>query len=533
MASKDRDSQLRAALSEIQRLQAENEAMRHALSAAAPKAQEPERPRRLTSQHETVVHQQSPVSAKVALFRNLFRGRQDIYPLRWENRQGKSGYAPACANEWNPGICQKPRLKCSDCPNKAFLAVDDEVVTRHLSGGIVAGVYPLGEDDTCWFLAVDFDERDWRDDARAFIESCRSFGIPAALEISRSGGGAHVWIFFTAPVFAGTARRLGSALINHTCTTLRQLKLASCDRLFPNQDTLPKGGFGNLIALPLQKGPRERDATVFVDDAFVPYPDQWRFLSELGRVPAEDVERIISRLAKDGDVLDVAFAGDETDEEPWKRRRAPALVPPPLPESVPITLADQVYIEKEALPQPMLNRLVRLAALQNPEFYRAQAMRFAVWDKPRVIGCAENHPRHVALPRGCLDSVLDLLAAHDIRADVRDERCSGGPLGLVFRGELQSEQKAAVDSICSHDFGILCARTGFGKTVTAAALIATRAVNALILVHRAELLHQWHEQLQAFLGLHAEEIGLIGAGKHKRTGIIDIAMLQAGTVAAR
>jgi len=367
--------------------------------------------------------------------------------------------------------------------------------------------------------------RGWRDDARAVIDSCRSFGVPAALEISRSGGGAHVWIFFTTPVPAGTARRLGSALISHTCATTRQLKLGSYDRLFPNQDTLPKGGFGNLIALPLQKGPRERGATVFVDDAFVPYSDQWRFLSELGRVPAEEVEKIVSRLAKDGNVLDVTVAGDETDEEPWKRRRAPALVPP-LPGSLSIALVDQVYIEKEHLPQPLLNRLVRLAAFQNPEFYRAQAMRFPVWDKPRVIGCAENHPRHVALPRGCLEDVLELLAAHGIRADLRDERCTGRPVGVVFQGELQSDQKAAVRAICSHDFGILCARTGFGKTVTAAAIIAARAVNTLILVHRAELLHQWYERLQAFLG-RAQEIGLIGAGKQTRTGAIDVAMLQA------
>jgi hypothetical protein len=251
MASKDRDNQLSAALSEIQRLRTENEALRQALGTAAPKAMEPERSPSRSSPPEARVHQQSPAAAKVALFRGLFRGREDIYPLRWESRQGKSGYAPACANEWKPGICQKPRVKCSECPNQAFLPVNEDALTRHLSGAIVAGVYPLGEDDTCWFLAMDFDEGDWRDDARAVIDSCRSFGVPAALEISRSGGGAHVWIFFTTPVPAGTARRLGSALISHTCATTRQLKLGSYDRLFPNQDTLPKGGFGNLIALPL------------------------------------------------------------------------------------------------------------------------------------------------------------------------------------------------------------------------------------------------------------------------------------------
>src|SRR3954454_24630819 len=284
MASKDRDSQLRAALWEIKWLETDNEALRQALSAAVTKAPEPERPRCLSSGRETLVQQQSPVTAKVALFRSLFRGRHDLYPLRWENREGKSGYAPACANEWKPGICQKPRVKCSDCPRKAFLPLDDDVLIRHLSGEIVAGVYPLGEDDTCWFLAVDFDERDWRDDGRAFIDSCRTFGIPTALEISRSGRGAHVWMFFTAPVSAGTARRLGSALISHTCATTRQLRLASYDRLFPNQDTLPKGGFGNLIALPLQYEARQSGNSVFVDAQFEPYVDQWAFLASIPRI---------------------------------------------------------------------------------------------------------------------------------------------------------------------------------------------------------------------------------------------------------
>jgi superfamily II DNA or RNA helicase len=527
MASKDSGAQLRAALSEIQRLRTENEALRRALGhAASPRTMAPEQPRNPHVRSESPVHQQSSAEAKVALFRSLFRGREDVYSVRWENRQGRGGYAPACANEWTPGICQKPRVKCCDCQNQAFLPLNDEVVTRHLSGGMVAGVYPLGKDDTCRFLAVDFDEADWRADARAFVDSCRSLGIPQALEISRSGKGAHIWIFFAAPIPASTARRLGSALVSYTCATTRQLQLASYDRLFPNQDTLPKGGFGNLIALPLQKESRERGATVFVDDAFDPYTDQWRFLYELGRVPVEEIESIISRLATDGNVLDVAFSGDETAEEPW-RHRSTVPVPPPLPQSVSITLADKLYVEKAHLPQPLLNRLVRLAAFQNPEFYRAQAMRFPVWDKPRVIGCAENYLRHVALPRGCLENLLDLLAAHQIRADLRDERYSGRIVELEFQGELGSEQKAAVKATCSHDFGILCAHTGFGKTVTATAIIAARGVSTLILVHRAELLHQWHERLQTFLGLHPEEIGLIGAGKRTRTGIIDIAMLQA------
>jgi hypothetical protein len=197
---------------------------------------------------------------KIALFRRLFRGREDVYPLRWESTRGASGYSPACGNEWKPGACNKPRIKCGECSKRALLPVTDQVIYDHLAGKRTIGVYPLLTDDSCCFLAADFDEAGWREDAKAFMRSCRELGIPAALEISRSGNGAHAWIFFATPVPAREARQLGAALISHTCGRTRQLSLASYDRLFPNQDTLPKGGFGNLIALPLQKQPRETRA---------------------------------------------------------------------------------------------------------------------------------------------------------------------------------------------------------------------------------------------------------------------------------
>lgn len=190
---------------------------------------------------------------KVALFRRLFRGRLDVYALRWEGKSGKSGYAPACANEWKAGICEKPRIKCAECLHRQFLPVTDKVVHEHLAGKITIGVYPLLQDETCHFLAVDFDEADWREDAQAFMRSCQELQVPASLEISRSGKGAHAWVFFASAVAARDARRLGTAIISHTCIRTRQLRLTSYDRLFPNQDTMPKGGFGNLIALPLQK----------------------------------------------------------------------------------------------------------------------------------------------------------------------------------------------------------------------------------------------------------------------------------------
>ncbi|MGF7136418.1 superfamily II DNA or RNA helicase [Paraburkholderia sp. EB58] len=464
---------------------------------------------------------------KIVLFRRLFQGRTDVYPIRWESKAGKSGYSPACANEWRAGVCEKPRIKCSDCGNRLLIPLSNQVIYDHLAGRHTVGVYPLMADDTCHFLAVDFDDADWRDDARAFLRSCRELDIPAALEVSRSGNGAHAWIFFQSRVPAREARRLGTAIISHTCAQTRQLKLTSYDRLFPNQDSMPKGGFGNLIALPLQKKPREQGNSVFADDALQPYADQWGFLAALQPLPPEQIESAILRCTAGAHPLDVAFTTDDDQAEPW---RTPPLVrnklPGPMPKSLSVTLANLVYLEKERIPQSLLNRLIRLAAFPNPEFFKAQAMRFPVWDKPRVIGCAENYPRHIGLPRGCLDAAKDLLRENDIDCEVHDERIPGELLDVSFAGTLRLDQEAAVSAMLRYDYGVLCAPTAFGKTVTAAALIARRGVNTLVLVHRTELLKQWQERLQAFLGVGKGMVGTIGGGKARPTGKIDIAVMQ-------
>ncbi|EQD75073.1 type III restriction protein res subunit, partial [mine drainage metagenome] len=346
---------------------------------------------------------------KVALFRRLFRGRTDVYPVRWESKTtGKTGYSPACANEWRAGVCEKPRIKCGDCGKRVLIPLSDSVIYDHLAGEHTVGVYPLLEDDSCYFLAVDFDEAEWRDDARAFIQSCEELGVPAALEISRSGKGAHAWVFFASKVSARDVRRLGTAIISHTCARTRQLKLESYDRLFPNQDSLPKGGFGNLIALPLQKYPRENGCSVFVDVDLLPYSDQWGFLSGIQPMAVHDIEPTILRATGQAHPLDVTFIDDDDLKEPWKRSALKKLAGP-MPKSLTVTLANLVYFEKAQLPQALANRLIRLAAFRNPEFYKKQAMRFSVWDEPRVIGCAENYPSHIALPRGCLDAARDLL----------------------------------------------------------------------------------------------------------------------------
>ncbi len=465
---------------------------------------------------------------KVALFRRLFRGRTDVYPIRWESKTtGKAGYVPACGNEWLAGVCEKPRIKCADCNNRLLSPLSDTVIYEHLAGKRTVGVYPLLTDDTCHFLAADFDEAEWKADALAFIQSCHELGVPVALEISRSGKGAHAWVFFSGSVSARDARRLGTAIISHTCTRTRQLKLESYDRLFPNQDTMPKGGFGNLIALPLQKKTRESGYSVFVDAALHPYPDQWGLLASIQPMPAHDIEPTILRATGGVHPLDVTFIDEEDLKEPWKRSAtASKKLTGVMPSSLTVTLGNLIYFEKELLPQALANRLIRLAAFQNPEFYKAQAMRMSVWDKPRVIGCAENYPKHIALPRGCLDAAQELLRDNGIRCDLHDERYEGEPLNVAFVGTLRIDQEAAVAAMLHHDTGVLCAPTAFGKTVTAAAMIAERGINTLVLVHRTELLKQWQERLQSFLGVDKGIVGTIGGGKAKPSGKIDIAVMQ-------
>src|SRR3990167_1150637 len=469
---------------------------------------------------------------KVALFRRLFRGRTDVYPVRWESRtSGKSGYAPACANEWRAGGGEKPRIKCGDCSQRLLIPLSDAVIYDHLAGKQTVGIYPLLEDDTCHFLAVDFDESEWQQDALAFMQSCRELGVPAELEVSRSGQGAHAWVFFAGRVSARDARRLGTAIISHTCARTRQLKLASYDRLFPNQDTMPKGGFGNLIALPLQKHPRENGCSVFVDATLRPHRDQWAYLASVQPMAPHDIEPTVLRATGSIHPLDVTFIDDEDLATPWKREATKTnRLAGAMPQALTVTLANLIYFEKSALPQALTNRLIRLAAFQNPEFYKAQAMRMSVWDKPRVIGNAENYPQHIALPRGCMDAARALLKDNGIRCDLRDERFGGESIQADFVGTLRPDQEQAVSAMLQHDAGVLCAPTAFGKTVTAAAIIARRGVNTLVLVHRTELLKQWQERLQTFLGLDNKAakgvVGTIGGGKAKPTGQIDIAVMQ-------
>lgn len=476
---------------------------------------------------------------KIALFRSLFRGREDVYPRRFENRNtGKSGYSPVCANEWVRGVCEKPRIKCSDCPHQRFLPVTDEIIRWHLSGrdcrgkDFVMGIYPMLLDETCFFLAVDFDGADWKTDAGAFIHISRERMLQVVLERSRSGEGAHVWFFFEEAVPANLARKLGSHLLTETMEARPEIGLNSYDRLFPNQDTLPAGGFGNLIALPLQKQARDRGNSVFVDEKFLPYSDQWALLSSVTPMARSQIETLVRDAESKGRILGVRAATLEGDDEdaPWARppsRRAKELpIMGPLPRKVELVIADQVYVAKEDLMPGLKNRLIRLAAFQNPEFYRTQAMRLPVYGKPRIISCAEDLPKHLAFPRGCLEEITTLLRALQIQPVIRDERFAGNRLSVSFRGSLRPEQQLAAEAMLRHETGVLAATTAFGKTVIAAILIANRGVNTLVLVHRKQLLEQWIDRLSTFLNVPPKDIGQIGAGRRKLTGSLDIALIQ-------
>jgi superfamily II DNA or RNA helicase/very-short-patch-repair endonuclease len=407
----------------------------------------------------------------------------------------------------------------------------------HLSGkdnqgrNFVAGVYPLLQDDTCFFLAIDLDDEGWREDALACMETCRQLGLPVAVEKSRSGNGAHLWFFFEEAIPAYLARNLGSYCLTETMERRPELGLKSYDRLFPSQNTVPKGGFGNLIALPLQKVARAKGNSLFLDEELNPHPDQWKFLGSIRKLSRSEVEALVRKAESRGRILGIRLVPDtEESQTPWVSRISQCRPDPkpagPLPSSLTLILADQIYILKEPLSPPLRNRLIRMAAFQNPQFYKAQAMRLPTHLIPRIIGCAEEHLAHIGLPRGCLEEVLALMKSLQVPVTVQDERCHGVPLDVDFQGVLRLEQEQAGLALLSHDTGTLSATTAFGKTVIAAWLIAKRRVNTLVLVHRQQLMDQWVERLATFLNVPIKDIGRLGGGRRRLNGRLDVALIQ-------
>ncbi|MEZ5327738.1 MAG: DEAD/DEAH box helicase family protein [Verrucomicrobiales bacterium] len=421
--------------------------------------------------------------------------------------------------------------------NQNWLPVADDVIRWHLSGRdaagreFVVGVYPMLLDERCWFLAVDFDGEGWQKEVSVFMEIARDQKVPASLERSRSGNGGHVWLFFEEPVPATLARSLGAYLLTLSTAHCPQTKLQSYDRFFPNQDTLPRGGFGNLIALPLQKEARDSGNSIFIDEKFQPHLDQWEFLSSVKKLSLYQIEKLVDVAKAKGQIVGVRLVSTEENDEPWKA--PPSLKTKPTviltqqekPKDLSVVLSDQIYLPKESLSPRLVNILVRLAAFQNPEFYKAQAMRLPTYDKPRIISCAEDFPQHIGLPRGCMEEMQALFKELKIPLHIDDQRQPGEKLEVEFHGTLYPEQETAIDALQQHDTGILAATTAFGKTVLAAAMIARRGVSTLILVHRKQLMDQWGERLAQFLSVEEKEIGRLGGGCKKLNGKLDVARL--------
>ena len=467
---------------------------------------------------------------KLRLFSTLFHGRQDVFARFWQSQKtGKKGYSPVCEHEWQPSICTKPTTRCTSCK---YLPLNDEVIYSHLEGRHIVGIYPLLQDETCYFLAIDFDKENWQKDAAAFLSVCESKNVPATLERSRSGNGGHVWIFFSEPVPATIARNMGSFLLTETMSQHHQLSMSSYDRLFPNQDTMPKGGFGNLIALPLQREARKLGNTEFLDDEFVPFTDQWAYLASVRRMSQDEVSRLAMEGANRNRIVGIALESATETDVPWRKqptRKSLTLHPRLRPTCIHATIADQLYIEKDGVPSALLAEFKRLASFQNPKFYEAQRLRLSTFRIPRIISCAEDLPQLLAIPRGCGERIAEILKSLRIHLDITEERSDGDELQIKFCGDLTGEQQDAVDSLAQHEMGILVAPPGTGKTVVAIYLTAQRKRSTLILVHRKPLMEQWQRQLARFLSLDHDNIGLIGGGYKRRTGNIDIAMLQSLT----
>ena len=528
---------------EVERLRKENAALKSRLGIVA--TQQTGK-KVFTDNNDTKcgpVNKHSSPEAKIALFKSLFAGRTDVFARRWYGvTSGKSGYQPVCEKEWDETLCDKKKYKCSVCPNRKIQPLTDSDVYAHLAGKDkyardVIGVYPMLSDETCCFVCVDFDDEGFEEAVNAYRYVCAENNVPAYVERSRSGSGAHIWIFFESPIPAKTARQLASGLLTLTMAQNKRISFASYDRILPNQDTMPAGGFGNLIALPLQGLARKSGNSLFVDESFSPYMDQWEFLSGVQKIGADAVDTLVDKICKP---TELGTLITESDEAPWKQKQK-NVTAMDFGGNLTITYANMLFIPESPLTPQGRNAILRLASFKNPEFYRAQAMRMPVYNKPRVICCAENREGYLSIPRGCLPALTELLNESDLNYIVEEKTNIGTQIPVYFNGELRAEQKLAADALLREQTGVLSAATAFGKTVLAAYLIGERKINTLILVHTQALMEQWKKSLEQFLRFDVtppepkkgrgrkkiwSPVGQLGAGKDTLHRMIDVAVMQ-------
>lgn len=487
------------------------------------------------------------IDERLRLFQSLFKGREDVFARRWFSKTtGKSGYQPVCINEWKQGICDKKKYRCVICPNRNFAPLTTQDMYRHLEGKDeyccdVVGLYAIMQDNNCAFLCADFDDKNckygYKEDVLAYVGVCREWLIPYAIERSRSGNGAHVWIFFEAPLPASKARRLGNAILTEAMTRNGQMSFNSYDRFFPNQDYLPEGGFGNLVALPLQGQSRRKENSVFVDNDFLVYKDQWAFLYNLKKIQESTIDQLL-RLHYQEELGKLSMS---SESKPWVTPLPQNITQEDFHAKVEIIKADKLYIPLKAVSVKVLNHLKRIAAFKNPEFYSKQALRLSTYAIPRIISCFDITNEYLAMPRGCEDAIRSFLNDNAVTYTIIDKTNHGKKISVSFQGEEREEQLEAINALLPYTNGILHATTAFGKTVTAAAIIARKKVNTLILVHSKALLKQWHDRLTEFLNIdylkHEEKnkrgrrkvfspIGCFDSSGNTLHGIIDIALIQ-------
>lgn len=487
------------------------------------------------------------IDERIRLFQSLFKGREDVFARRWFSKTtGKSGYQPVCINEWKQGICDKKKYRCAICPNRNFAPLTTQDMYRHLEGKDeyccdVVGLYAIMQDNNCAFLCADFDDKNckygYKEDVLAYVGVCREWLIPYAIERSRSGNGAHVWIFFEAPLPASKARRLGNAILTEAMTRNGQMSFNSYDRFFPNQDYLPEGGFGNLVALPLQGQARRKQNSVFVDNDFLVYKDQWAFLYNLKKIQESTIDQLL-RLHYQEELGKLSMS---SESKPWVTPLPQNITQEDFHAKVEIIKADKLYIPLKAVSAKVLNHLKRIAAFKNPEFYNKQALRLSTYAIPRIISCFDITNEYLAMPRGCEDATRSFLNDNAVTYTIIDKTNHGNKISVSFQGEEREEQLEAINALLPYTNGILHATTAFGKTVTAAAIIARKKVNTLILVHSKALLKQWHDRLTEFLNIdypkHEEKnkrgrrkvfspIGCFDSSGNTLHGIIDIALIQ-------
>ncbi|UTD13749.1 DEAD/DEAH box helicase family protein [Treponema denticola] len=512
-----------------------------------------------------LVNRNSTAQEKINLYTSLFVGRQDVFTLRWYNaKSNKSGYSPVCENKWKTGKCDMKKYACAACPFKLHVPLSDRYIFNHLAGKDstcrdVVGLYPLMEGDVCRFLALDFDSHTgssdtWKKDAAAVCKTCAAFSIPVSVEISRSGKGAHLWIFFSENISAKRARNLGMLILQAAMNERHSLPFESFDRMFPNQDSIPKGGYGNLIALPLQGQAVKNKYSVFVDEDFIPFNDQWAYLSSVKKLSAKDLETCcieitkvvhnflpngcddcginkIDDIAKDRTAYKISGILSNNPINQNKQSNNPAsknvqLTQKDFSSAVYITLSNQIEITKTGISERALGIFRRTAVFLNPEYFKNLHMRLPLYNIPRYIDCSGETENALLLPRGNIDQIQKLLNDCNSHYEITDDREEGMRIEVDFSAELYAEQKAALQAMLKSDIGILSAGTGFGKTVTAAALIAERKTNTIILVQTHTLLEQWKKAVKRFLNYEA---GTIATGKDMSTGIIDIAIIKSLT----